>query len=380
MGSNTLTLPPRTIAPSAHTKAVLIFAIAVGAALNLLAAIANTSGWGEDFNQFYSASRLAGTGQMYNWDLLRKIEDQNGNEVPTGRLPVVIFGAKLIAWLPYSVARVVWLIGCLFALAIFAVAWPGVDRSMMALELAWSLPVGLLLVLGQDTPFWLMLMALGLLLLQSGRPQLAGMVFALCICKFHLSLGIPIFLVAQKRWSALASACATGAALLAACFLIEGPAWPLRYLEASRRPEFSPAVYRMPNLNGIAYWLPWPAAIEIALTLAVICLLWMACRNTSDLGFAGAVAAATGLLLAHHCYANDCALLIPLLVLTILRPGAPQWLKLTAVVLFTPAPVFLLTTFKPFAGQIMVVGFVVSALVVAALATRETAQVPNAAE
>src|SRR5580698_4746458 len=185
MGSNTLTLPPRTIAPSAHTKAVLIFAIAVGAALNLLAAIANTSGWGEDFNQFYSASRLAGTGQMYNWDLLRKIEDQNGNEVPTGRLPVVIFGAKIIAWLPYSVARVVWLIGCLFALAIFAVAWPGVDRSMMALALAWSLPVGLLLVLGQDTPFWLMLMALGLLLLQSGRPRLAGMVFALCICKFH---------------------------------------------------------------------------------------------------------------------------------------------------------------------------------------------------
>ena len=195
---------------------------------------------------------------------------------------MVLFGAKLIGWLPYPLARIVWLIASVLALGIFAVVWPGVDGSWMAVALAWSMPVGLCLVLGQDTPFWLMLTALGLFLLQRGRPQLAGLVFSLCICKFHLALGIPILLAAQRRWSALLSACASGAALLAACFLIEGPAWPLRYLEASRQTSFSPAVYRMPNLNGIAYWFPWPTAVEIVLTIAVICLLWTVCRRTAD--------------------------------------------------------------------------------------------------
>jgi hypothetical protein len=121
----------------------------------------------------------------------------------------------------------------------------------------------------------------------------------------------------------------------------------------------------MPNLNGIAYWFPWPAAVEMGLTLAVICLLWAVCRHTPDLGLAGAAATGAGLILAHHCYANDCALLIPLLVFTILRPGIPRWMKMAAVLLFSPAPVFLLTTIKPFAGQILVVGFVISALAVA---------------
>ncbi len=345
---------------------MLLFAIALGAALNLVMALNNTTGWGEDFNQFYSASHLAGTGQLYNWDALRKLEDQNGTEVPTARLPVVIFGVKIVGWLPYATARIVWLVANILALAVFVAAWPGVDRFLMALAIAWSMPVGLLLVLGQDTPFWLMLTAIGFYLLRRDMPRLAGIVFALGICKFHLSLGIAVLLLAQKRWSTIASACATGAALLASCFPIEGPAWPSRYLEILRRPEFSPATYRMPSLNGIANWFPWPLAIEVALTIAVIALLWMVCRRASDVGIAGAAATAGGLILAHHCYANDCALLIPLLALLTLRPEVPSWLKMTAMVLFTPAPVFLLTTNKPFAGQILIVGFVICALVATA--------------
>ena len=164
------------------------------------------------------------------------------------------------------------------------------------------------------------------------------MAFALAICKYHLLLGIAVLLLAQKRWSTIATACATGGALLAACFLIEGPSWPAGYLETLRRPELSPAVYRMPSLGGVAYWFPWAVAVEIALAAAVVWLLWIVCRRTSDLGLASAAATAAGLILSHHCYANDCALLLPLLVFTILRPEFQRWLKMTAVVLFTPAP------------------------------------------
>ena len=79
-----------------------------------------------------------------------------------------------------------------------------------------------------------------------------------------------------------------------------------------------------------------------------------------------------GLILAHHCYANDCALLIPLLAIAILRPGIPRWMKMSAVLLLSPAPVFLVTTIRPFTGQVLVVGFVVSALAVAIPAAQTT--------
>ena len=91
--------------------------------------------------------------------------------------------------------------------------------------------------------------------------------------------------------------------------------------------------------------------------------LWWFCRHISDLGTAGAAAAACGLLLAHHAYANDCVLLIPLLLLTIQRAEAPAWLKLWAALLLAPAPVALLASPGPLPGQLLVVGFVAAGLV-----------------
>ncbi len=336
------------------------FVCALGLSFNLYTAASNGSGWGVDFNQFYSASKLAGTGRLYNWDALRKIEAERGQEVPTGRLPVELYGVKLVGWMPYRAAQVVWLAGSVVALVLFAMRWPGANRTLMAAALAWSMPVALLLVYGQDTPFWLLWVALGLLLLERGRPRLAGVVFALCICKYHLSYGLPILLLAQKRWNALVSACAAGAVLVAACFALEGWTWPAQYV--AQFPMFSPAAFRMPNLHGIAYWFPWPVAVETVLSIAVVALLWMVCRRTPNLGVAGAAAAAAGLLLGGHGYANDCALVAPMLVFTIQRDGAPRWLKLWAVLLLTPAIALLLATGKPLVGQILVVGFVVTAL------------------
>ena len=74
-------------------------------------------------------------------------------------------------------------------------------------------------------------------------------------------------------------------------------------------------------------------------------------------------ATAAGLLMGGHAYANDCALLVPLLAFAIQRRAVPKWLKIWAVLLLTPAPVLLLVTQKPFAGQIPIVGFVVAALI-----------------
>ena len=231
---------------------------------------------------------------------------------------------------------------------VFAVAWPGARRLLMLVALAWSMPATLGLLFGQDVPFWLMFFTAGLVLMERKRPWSAGVAFSLCISKFHLALGIPVMLAAQKRWKTLIA----GAIAVAACdrlLLSDRRArMAAPVLKMSQMPAFSPAPERMPNLYGIASWLPWPAAAEIAGAVAIVLLLWAACRSSADLGMSGAAAAACGLLLGHHAYAGDCALLIPLSVLTIQRPGVPPWLKIWAVLLLSSAPVLLLVWQKPY--------------------------------
>jgi hypothetical protein len=349
---------------TARARVVLAaLACASGLALYIWIA-ANGTDFGVDFNQFYSASRLAGTGHLYDWDALRKIEAEHGPPVHTGRLPVVAFGVKLIGWMPYHTAHAVWVAGGVVAFLVFALVWPGLNRPITVMALCWSAPAAVLLGLGQDTPFWLMFAAIGLQCLSRGRPRLAGAVFALCICKYHLAIGLPVLLVAQKRWNALLAGAAAVAILLGASFWIEGADWPRRYLAVLADPAFSPAPPRMANLRGIAWWLPWPGVVEIVLAIAVACLLWTFLRRTTDLGLAGAGAAAAGLLLARHGYAGDCALLIPLLVLTVQRPAVPVWLRFWAVLLLTPIPLMLvvLVAHRQFYGQLLIVGFVVAAL------------------
>jgi hypothetical protein len=207
-----------------------------------------------------------------------------------------------------------------------------------------------------------MFLAIGLLFLKHGRPRLAGLAFALCICKFHLALGIPIFLISQKRWETLFSGAAAIGAMLAACFLIEGPAWPWRYLAAVSDPQFSPAHERMPNLHGLSVWLPQAGIFELAGAVALVALLWLLCRRNADLGMTGAAVAAAGLLLGRHGYANDCALLIPIAVLTIQRKEASVRLKAWAAVLLSPAPTLLLASSKPYLGQLLIVVFVIYAI------------------
>ena len=172
--------------PSGHvhskktTAAIVVAAIiALGLAFNIWLAVSSRAGWGIDFNQYYSASRLAGTGHLYDWDALRKIEAENGTAVPTGRLPVVLYGHKILGSLPYAVARSIWLAAGIAALMVFAAAWPGTRRPLMLAALAWSMPATLSLLYGQDLPFWLMFFTAGLVLMERKRPWSAGLAFAL---------------------------------------------------------------------------------------------------------------------------------------------------------------------------------------------------------
>src|SRR3954464_5357539 len=104
---------------------------------------------------------------------------------------------------PFRVAQSIWMALNIAALVVFALIWPGAGRPLMVTALAWSMPATLIILFGQDTPFWLMFFAAGLRLLERRKPWIAGIAFSLCICKFHLALGIPVMLAAQKGWRTL---------------------------------------------------------------------------------------------------------------------------------------------------------------------------------
>jgi len=346
-----------------HASVPLVLACVVGLGLNILAVEFDSSGKrGVDYTQFYVASHLVGTGHVYDWPVLRRLEAPYGIEMPTGRLPVVLYGHKLLGSLPLAEARTIWMAGSVVALVVFAFLWPGGRPWLTLLGLASSMFMGAVLLYGQDVPFLVMFLAAGLWLMERKRPWEAGVVFALCLCKFHLALGIPVLLVARKEWRALGGGALAGLALVGASFAIEGPQWPRQYWTMSQLPDMAQAIERMPNIHGLVSWLPWATAAEIAALGGLGWLLWGVCRGNSDWGTAGAAAAACGVLAANHSYAGDCTLMIPLAVLTIARVGMPRWLRIWALALISPLGVLLLITRMPYLGQMLIVGFVVAAV------------------
>jgi hypothetical protein len=313
---------------------------------------------GSDFNQFYSASKLAGTGHLYDFDRIRELELRNGpHPIPFGRLPVYAVLLKPLTVLTYSYARAVWLLVNLAALIGFATLWPVRRRQDAIMMLCWSCPAAILLSTGQDTGLFLFIVAVGLRLLQSERDFAAGLVFSLCAAKFHLAIGIPIFLLARRRWGALAGGVAGGLAQLAISFAAEGREWPSRLLRLSSISDFSPSPAKMPNLLGLTHGLPLGGAVEAVLALLALAAVWIVARR-SALTIGATAAVVAGLLVSHHAYVYDAVLLLPAIALAMRLP-VPKALRYGALALAVPIPYLLLMEDRGtwVAAQIAVNGF-----------------------
>jgi hypothetical protein len=124
---------------------------------------------------------------------------------------------------------------------------------------------------------------------------------------------------------------------------------------------FSPAPYKMPNLNGLAYWLPWSGAIEILLAILVLFSVWVVARKY-PFEIAVPVTLAAGLLVSHHAYVYDGILLIPLLLM-VHQTAVPKLLKLWSFVLCFPQ--FYISLLEPntmLVAQIAITGFTLATL------------------
>jgi hypothetical protein len=311
--------------------------------LALYVSIAVRSAGFSDFNQFHAAATLVGSGELYNWEKLQTLQTGFMNQpVPYGRLPVYAALFKVLTVLPRHAAQVAWYVVNGLAMAGFVMLWPFARRDHAAIAVCWSFPVAVALAYGQDTPLFLLLIAVGLRLLSTRHDFAAGLAFSLAANKPHLAIAVPVLLIAMRRWKAIAGGLAGGALLVGASFLIEGSGWPSSLLSLTRLPEFNQAPYKMPNLNGLVYALPLSHAIEAVLAAFVLYCVYRIARRSHP-AQAGAAMLAAGLLASHHAYLHDAGLLLPLTLA--FAEGKNRVLAVWALVLLAP-PVYQLVLYR----------------------------------
>jgi hypothetical protein len=213
--------------------------------------------------------------------------------------------------------------------------WPFSHRGLLALTICWSYGLAMCVALGQDTPFTMLFLVGGIVLLERRQDVAAGLVLSLAMNKFHLAACVPVLLIALRRWRALGSGAVGCGALVAVSFVIE-PNWTQQLAGLSGRSDFSPAPYKMPNVHGLAYWFPASIYVEIVLTAAIMAAVYVIAR-AGEWRRATAVGLTAGLLTSFHSYAYDTVLLLPLITLVLGADDSPRVAKIWAIFVSVPA-------------------------------------------
>lgn len=342
-----------------HKRAGRVIVLALlglgGVAFNLWVSQGIRSGRNVDFDDFYAAGKLAGTGHLYDWNAIQALEREHhsSNMLPFGRIPIFALAFKPLSALPYVWASVLWMGASLAAMLGFVALWPGPNRMRNFVLICWSFPAAMCLALGQDTLLFLSFAVLGLWLLGKKFPFTAGLALSLCVAKPHLALLLPIWLIATARWRAIAGGVTGGFIAALISFSIEGLDWPKQMLQSL--PNLATAPLNMPNLRGLVALVGGGTALEIALASVVGVAFWGISRF-ADPPTGAALALAGGLLLSHHAYAYDAVLLFPALLLSC-DHASRQWLRRWGLLLFTPFPYLVLLTPTAWPAHLVLTGY-----------------------
>jgi Glycosyltransferase family 87 len=185
------------------------------------------------------------------------------------------------------------------------------------------IPAGLTLVMGQLSILMLLLFCASFVLLQSGRPILAGLVLALALIKFQLVIPVVLLFLLWRQWRFLLGFL-TGSALLAALsILLVGLRESQLYLhtllshsgplDAASSGTMNVSVDRMPNLYGLLATLTRHQHLSLMLAIAAcLGLIAWAARRPVSLPLALLISLSAGL------YLFPCDLTLLLLPLSLL--------------------------------------------------------------
>jgi len=294
-----------------------------------------------DFLAFYVSGQLVLQGKLYDTHAFQAAEAA----ILTHSDPVLLLKRQAVrppffaaafwpfAQLPFRVASLAWMAVLLAAAIGFVCLWP--DRTAAAIACFWSVGLASCMVGGQDPPLILLWLAIALRI-RKKHSFLAGLLFALCAAKFHIFVFLPLLLWRHKLWRGFLVG---AAALVVVSFAAGGWDWPRQYISTLSQGIVSPDVQHMPNLRGMFAAWPHPGAWEIGTGLSIAIVVAVAIRKT-DLLNGLAVVLLGGLLVSHHAYVQDCALLIPVLLIAwprIRRLCATyEWCVIPAVLLLIP--------------------------------------------
>ena len=237
-----------------------------------------------------------------------------------------------LGWLPYRAAYAGFVLMNLAALLLFLRIWrfdaPAILACALFLPLQWSFGIG------QDAPLMLLLVAGAALLIQRRWDFAGGALLALFTVKLHLFLFLPVVLIAQRRYRALAGLAVGGAALylLAAAFV--GIDWPLKSLHAAVSNEAT-FVASTPGVAGLLRKLHAPWWLLVPATAAGVAMVYRRARSTAWLP-AMALAIAAGVVFAPRAQVYDGSFFLLLLLLEA-APALIVIAGVAVVAVITPA-------------------------------------------
>jgi hypothetical protein len=271
-----------------------------------------------DFSAFYAGAKLAGTPDLYNHDVIRKIVQAGWPDSPEQevflRPPFYAMLLKPLAALPYRPALLVFTSVSIASFLWFVIRFSKESRDLAILA-AFSIPMLLNVNGGADVPFLLPVIGGFILLSRRRRDFAAGLILALCAIKIHLFVFIPLLLIFKRRWRVLIGA-STGTAVLT---LIGGIGLIAPWLKVI----FSPLITEMPvwklspapNIHGLVTVLGGGATIEHLLIALVVIFFVCVCFGIDNFELLLAVSLICGMLVSYHNFTYDDVLLMPVLVL-----------------------------------------------------------------
>jgi hypothetical protein len=312
---------------------------------------------GADFGMIWSAGRTALAGRADEVFSLaaqalvqRDMFGEAAGFTPWHYPPTFLLVAAPLAALPYLAALAIWQ-GATFSTCLVALrACAPPQAGAWALLLGASFPAAFINAAhGQNGFLTAALMTGGVLLLPT-RPVVAGVLFALLSYKPQFCVLIPVLLLAQGGWRAIASTVASGCALLATTYAVFGVGVFQAFLaslpDAKRLTletgatgwEKIQSVFGGVRLMGGGYGVAILMQVVVALlVIAAIVVVW---RSQADARLKQALVYPGVLLTTPYCLDYDMVLLAPALVLLALHGasrGFARWeISLLAGVFITP--------------------------------------------
>jgi len=238
---------------------------------------------------------------------------------PLAALPYL---ASAAAWTMTSIAM---LLAALKLARPLAPNIPEAQWRMIMLVCFASQPVLELLGAGQDSAFSLLVWVAGTRLILARRDVLAGVVFALGLCKPQLFVLVPVVLLAQRRYRSFAAWLSTALALAFISIKMVGVDGVRNWLALPFQDAYREAVqvgqaWKMQGLPSFVTALMPPGLSQIGEVVGylaaglVLVLFLTACRHwptsRGDVGL-WAFAALTTVLLSPHLVVYDFVLLLP---------------------------------------------------------------------